>query len=242
MRGFKVILIISLSWVLSACVYDVQAEQSFERAVEEALSQPVAKFRNMNRDLFSYYLPVHMGRRPAGPASAKLISRNQVVMLNVDVINVLNQSYYRDISNPLRNALNKEAAFFVKEGFMVRNDGVAMPYALSVTQLSDALVFAQVQTDSFIISSFHPPGSSVELLKDMILLARTVRVNQSVVLATYSNREILTFQRESLNIFAQVAPESGTVIDMITDPDSLFFDETFSEDSFIPNPGFDTFE
>ena len=229
MRTFKLYVMLVISLGLSGCAHTGDFSATLDQSLETALNAPVAEFRTKNRDIFSYYLPIHMGRIDAGPSSVRLLSRNQVIVLNVDVINLLNQAYYRSVSNPLRDAINRDAANYVREGYLKRMDDVSVPYLITVSSLSESTVFVQVQTDALIISSIHPVQLTPEMLGDMVGLARTTVVNNAAVLTTFSNREVISFQRESLNIFSQIAPESGTVIDMITDPDSIIFDESLQE-------------
>lgn len=224
----RIVLFVWFSLSLSACqVSSLSLPERYEVAVADALVMPTAKHRSMHRDLFSYYLPLHMGRQDATPTSVQLTSHSQTIVLSLDIINMLNQTYYRDVANPIRTALRRDNASFMFEGYMDRFDEVRVPFMIIASELSDSLVFLQLQTDTFILSSIHPQAISAELLIDMMSIARTVLVQRDLVVTVYSNRDIITYQRENLNIFSQIAPESGTVIDMISDPDSFVFDEDF---------------
>jgi len=226
----SLVLLLWLSITLSACqASSLSLPERYDAALAEALEMPTAKHRSMNRELFSYYLPLHMGRQDATLTSVQLLSRSQTLVLSLDIINMLNQAYYRDVSNPIRSALRRESAIYIQEGYFNRFDSVRVPFMIIASELSDALVFLQLQTDTFIISSIHPQAVSAELLIDMMSIARTTQVHRDLVVAQYSNRDVITYQRENLNIFSQIAPESGTVIDMITDPDSIVFDNDFVE-------------
>ena len=226
----KIWIVLLLVTTLSACQdVNIPLAQRYEQALTEALSMPIAKHRSMNRSLFSYYLPLHMGRKTSTTTSAQFKTQAQTIVLSLDIINILNQEYYRDLNNPIRSALRKDNAVFVQDGYFGRFDGVRVPFLVIASQLSDHWVFVQIQTDTFILSSIHPQSISANLLIDMMSIARTTQVNRDLIIAQYSNRDVITYQRENLNIFSQIAPESGTVIDMITDPDSIVFETEFVE-------------
>ena len=63
----------------------------------------------------------------------------------------------------------------------------------------------------------------------MLRLARTVVIDRSLILANYSNTETINYQKVNLNMFSQMAPESGTVLDMIEGEESNLLDDDYYE-------------
>ena len=70
----------------------------------------------------------------------------------------------------------------------------------------------------------------------MLRVARSARIAKDMVLSTYSKREVIDFKVQNLNMFAQVAPESGTVMYMIKELDEMdFSDGGLEEDENDPD-------
>lgn len=228
-------LLIGISLFLTACSVQTNTIKArFDVAVDEAINQELSQFTSMNRDLFSYYLPLSIGRRSSTPTSALLISHNEEILMNLDIISVLNAVYYTDENaNVLRSTVNVNSAFYANQGTFSNYKGIPIDYQVSVNALSEEIVLLTLETETFIFSSIHPIAISPEILFDMMTIARTSTVNKNEVVAAFSNREIIDYQKETLNMFSQLAPESGTVIDMVEGDENGLFDDEFYDAGVI---------
>lgn len=215
--------------LLSACVVsnsDLQAR--YDQAIKEANTQEMNVYNSMTRDLFSYYLPLTVGRRMSTETSIVLVSHQEEILMNLDVISILNEAYYEnDTVNVLRSSVMVNEAVYQHEGTFVDLKGFEVDYHVSVNALSDTHVLLTLETESFIYSSIHPSSISAEILYDMLRIARSTQIKKDVVLSTFSNRDIIDYQKETLNMFAQLAPETGTVVDMIEGEDENLFDDSY---------------
>jgi hypothetical protein len=219
---------------MSACSSTFEL-RDYDQAIEDALKQETSTYLTMNRDLFSYYLPVSIGRKLATPNSVTLNSHNQSILMSLDVVNILNQAYYKD-EDSLRDLLKDGVAFYTRTDTFLSNQSIPIDFRVSAAKISDHLVLLILQTEHFVFTSIHPEAISPDILYDMLRVARSARIAKDVVLNTYSKREIIDFKVQNLNMFAQVAPESGTVMDMIKELDELeFSDGGLEEDENDPD-------
>lgn len=226
----KLIIVLSILIVLSGCQANAYFNNtSYDKAIENATTQSMSQYATMKRDLFSYYIPPSVGRKSATESSVTLQSNNQSILMYLDVINILNQSYYKDETGTLRKLLKTENAFYTTSGTYLNTTNVPTAYLVSAIKLSDKTVLLSLQTENFIFMSIHPLSISPDILYDMLRIARSTKINKDLVLSTYSNREIVDFKSQSLNMFAQAGPESGTVIDMVKEEDDISFEEEFYE-------------
>ena len=223
-------------WVilLSACTPAFEL-RDYDQAIQVALSQETSTYLTMNRDLFSYYLPVTIGRKMATPNSVSLNSHNQSILMSLDVVNILNQAYDKD-EDSLRDLLKEGVAFYTHTDTFLSNQNISIDFRVNAARISDHLVLLILQTEHFVFTSIHPEAISPKILYDMLRVARSARIAKDVVLNVYSKREIIDFEVQNLNMFAQVAPESGTVMDMIKELDEGdFTDFYFNEDENDPD-------
>jgi hypothetical protein len=51
----------------------------------------------------------------------------------------------------------------------------------------------------------------------MLRIARTVTVNTNAVLAAYSRRETITYHARKVELFTNIAPESGEISELFSD-------------------------
>lgn len=208
--------------VLSACTSTFK-HQDYDLAIQDALAQETSTYATMNRDLFSYYLPVSIGRKQATPNSVTLNSNNETILMSLDVVNILNQAYYKHENESLRDLLKEGVAFYTHTGTYLSNQYIPVDFKVNAAQISDHLVLLILQTEHFVFTSIHPEAISPAILYDMLRVARSSHIAKETVLSTYSKREVINFKIQNLNMFAQVAPESGTVMDMIKELDDMDF-------------------
>lgn len=205
---------------------------SYDKAIENALSQSMSEFSTMHRDMFSYYIPPSIGRKSSSLNSVTLQSHNQNILMILDVINILNESYFKDNEGTLRKLLKVENAFYTSTGFYENDNKVLSAYLVSAMKLSDSTVLLSLQTENFVFMSIHPLSISPDILYDMLRVARSTSINRDLILSTYSTREVLDFKTQSLNMFTQAGPESGTVLDMIKGEDDITFEDGYYEGVF----------
>lgn len=226
--------LILLVFFMSACTSTFEL-RDYDQAIQSALEQETSTYLTMNRDLFSYYLPVSIGRKLATPNSVTLNSHNQSILMSLDVVNILNQAYYKD-DDTLRDLLKDGVAFYTHTDTFLSNQSIPIDFRVSAAKISEHMVLLILQTEHFVFTSIHPEAVSPDILYDMLRVARSARIAKDVVLSTYSKREVIDFKVQNLNMFAQVAPESGTVMDMIKELDTLdFTDGGLEEDENDPD-------
>lgn len=226
--------LVFLVFLMSACTSAFEL-RDYDQAIQNALSQETSTYLTMNRDLFSYYLPVSIGRKASTPNSVTLNSHNQTILMSLDVVNILNQAYYKD-EDSLRDLLKTGVAFYTHTDTFLSNQSIPVDFRVNAAKISDHLVLLILQTEHFVFTSIHPEAISPEILYDMLRVARSARIAKEVVLSVYSKREVIDFKVQNLNMFAQVAPESGTVMDMIKELDENdFTDFDFNADENDPD-------
>ena len=208
--------------VLGGCaqINQTNLESAILASMEDVANNPNNSINNMRKGLYSYYLPKTVGKVSSTELSSVLISHNTKVLLNLDVIAVLSETYYSDTQNVLRSFVNKETALVDLSGFYLDSDFNHIDYTVSVIKLSNQKVLLTVQTEYFIFSSIAAMALSPELVFDILSVARSIKMDKPAVLLVYSQREIINYQKETLSIFSQISPESGTVLDMITNAEN----------------------
>jgi hypothetical protein len=209
-------------FVLGGCAQINQSdlESAILASMEDVADNPNNSINNMRKSLYTYYLPKSVGRISSTELSSILISHNTKILMNLDVVAVLSETYYSDTQNVLRSFVNKEAALVDLSGFYLDSDFHHIDYTVTVIKLSHQKVLLTLQTEYFIFSSIAAMALSPELVFDMLSVARSIKMDKPAVLLAYSQREIINYQKETLSIFSQISPESGTVLDMITNSDN----------------------
>lgn len=212
---------------LSSCsIHSQTIQQTFVTSIGAAESSEINSVLNRNGLYFDYYLPITMGHKLSAESSLILESFQRDILMSLDVVNiVLNEGSSNQSS--LRDIFNKSLALVNIESITSDFNGLNLSYKAQLFELEKNLYLVVIQTQNIVVSAQMEIGLVNELAYEMLRLARTVNVDRSLVVTNYSNKETFSYQKVNLNMFAQMAPESGTIIDMIEGEEQNLLDDNY---------------
>lgn len=214
----KTLLLIALALVLSGCVKvnGSNLKSIVSAQVVTAVSEALPTTSTMRKTLYSYYLPTSVGRREASQSSTVLFSNNYNVLMNLDIVSVLTEKFYAtESADPLRAYVLATDPLFTLAGTYKDLKSVENTYVVTVNAIENNVVLLTLQTKYFVFSAVIPMAAAGDVVYDMMKIVRTCSINSDEVTTLYSNRETFSYTKETLEIFSQLAPESGKIIDMI---------------------------
>lgn len=214
----QILKIMVLVLVLTGCsVKPVDIKTNITVALDDAATADLIMNQGLRKANYVYYLPPAVGRKESSQSSTILVSHNTNVLMNLDIVSVLSDRFYKsDKIELLRAFIAKATPIYKKEAATFDLDHKSLPYSATILSVEGNSVLISLQTRYFLFSAIAPFTLASDLLYDMLLIARTCRVNEEEVILRYSNRETINYQKETLEIFSQLAPDSGKVIDMIS--------------------------
>jgi hypothetical protein len=201
--------------------------ESIKQAEQETISSNI----NHMGSIFSYYLPTYMGKVQSTDTSLVLDVHHEKLVMNVDVISVM----HANVEDELRVMFSLKDSLFSYQSSFVDYKGFEQKYQLLVYPY-DQSYFMLLQSPSVIMSAQASLGNITDMAYEMLKFTRNVRVSKQAVVSNFSNQEILNYQKTDLNMFAQLAPESGTVLDMIEGEDANLFNEEYYNDYINDSP------
>jgi len=215
-----VLLICIVMFGLSACSTVTKDTLSayLKSAALDAESSTINSVTNISKTMYSYYLPPSIGRKSSTETSNILTSNGVNILMNLDVIDVISDSYYDTESKTrsFKSMLSSTENLITFDGTYQDGDYKSVSYRVSILYVNEALILLTLEGGYFIFTAITPISISDEVLFDMIRLARSCTVDAAAVLLAYSTRESIDYKKETIDMFSQIAPESGTVLDMIS--------------------------
>ncbi len=214
----KTLVLIALAIALSGCVKVTESnlKSIVSTQVTAAVSEALPSTSTMRKTLYTYYLPTSVGRREASQSSTVLFSNNYNVLMNLDIVSVLTEKFYAvENTNPLRAYTLASDPLFTLNGTYTDLKNITNAYIVTLNAIEKNIVLLTLQTKYFVFSAVIPMAAVGDVVYDMIRIVRTCTVNTSDVVTLYSNRETFSYTKETLDIFSQLAPESGKIADMI---------------------------
>ena len=90
-----------------------------------------------------------------------------------------------------------------------------------------------VQNQDFLISSMLPLSKIQPVLTDMLIVLRSAKAQSNDIVSMFSNKVVVDYNRISKELIEFIAPESGTIVDMLKLITGDFdFDETLPDDYY----------
>lgn len=196
------IIMLSILLILTGCERRSPLD-IVDDVISEAAQYEPYTYRNSTKQIYDYYLPNDVKIKQSGPVSNVLTMDGYDVIMNVDISAIMNQSEtFVDV---------KDNKFVVNKTVTLKNlDEKETTYRILIEALDETYLVVLESYDMRYISVV--PLASIEpVLEKMILIARTLKVDQERVIATYSNKEVIDYHHEAVEIFSENIPESGYI-------------------------------
>ncbi len=231
MRKYWIVLIVFLS---GCSVSGVSVNQQIDNGAAFVNALPMVELHNQNSPLFSYYLPRNIGKRDANRFSVTLISHGQTITLSLDAASIIMNRFYRvQLGGQLRKLYGTQNALAVKNGSFTDALGVISDYRITVLPYTESWVMIYAQNNQFLVSSIVPKANIQPVLTDMLIILRSAKAESNDIVNLFSNKVVVDYNRISRELLEFIAPESGTIVDMLKLINGDFdFDETIPDDYY----------
>jgi hypothetical protein len=231
MRTYLIVFILFIS---GCSVSGVSLNQQVDASVVFVSSQPEIQLRNNNTKLYSYYLPRNIGKRSSNQLAATLISHDEEIVLSLDIASIIMNRFYRvQLAGQLRPLYGSQQAIVIKNGSFKESNGMMSDYRIVVMKLSDDRYMTYVQNRNFLVSAILPKAKVQPVLTDMLIILRSAKAQSNDIVNLFSNKVVVDYNRISRELIEFIAPESGTIVDMLKLITGDFdFDETLPDDYY----------
>ncbi len=208
MKRLFAVLGLLAAFLLTGCVktegtYQEQLNQRIERAITDATAGPT-----FSHGIYSFYKEPSVGRISSEETSSVFTLNGVKFVMNLNVSSIVNSKYYEGKSISLipegMEVLAKSAGRF--SDFL----GEEHPFEVTLYRMKDE-VFTYMKTDLLEFFSISGELPALQTAETMVRIARTVRVDRDAVIATYSSRQEISYERKRLELFQNVVPENGVI-------------------------------
>ena len=213
-------LIIGISFLLAGCsVTRSNVKELASKQLDDAVTAEICSSVNINKGLISYYLEPSIGRISGNKSNSVFKIDGYEVVLNIDVSSVITTKYYgvgtneqdfRDI-DAFPNQIDEVTGSFLS------GSGIIKDFRYRLYRVSDNEYGILLQTSNLIMVGKTGRGDVLDVIRKMMSILRTCRVDEEKIISTYSKKELINYKKETLDIFQKTYPENGSVQDMISD-------------------------
>ena len=216
----KIVCLILSVLMLSSCTVKTSIDLQSELESSLASANEVKIFTsNINKPLYSYYLPPSIGRNKSTQTSSVLNDRGRKFVMNLNVASIIQEKYYSETEQMQTNDFQDPIAQC--EGEYIDVDETTHSYTVSTYDMSGYYVTV-FHSDVVEFYSVLDALSTCDIVKDMLRIARSMRIDTDAVIQAYSNKKTVDYKSEKIELFEQIVPESGRIEEL--------FDNTETEE------------
>lgn len=162
-----------------------------------------------SKDFYSYYVQPDIGRIRSDQVSSVFMKDGTKFVMNLNVPQIVNDRYYDAQAAGDEVAVNAVLQAESQGTYLDYTDK-EHPFDLRIYQLNDQY-YAWLQTDTAEFYSVCGQLQALQMGEEFLRIARTVRVDEKEVVSAYSKQTTISYTRKKLQLFQNIAPESGSV-------------------------------
>jgi len=218
MKKITLVLLVCL-FVFSGCrVSNNNIEPLIDQTIDDVILLSLPSSVNMNKKLMSYYLQPGIGKIESTQTNSVFKISGNYVILNIDVASVITKKYYStgDVSE-LREVDAFKDMIMEKEGSFPTATNIVRNYRFRLYKLTNDRYGILLQTSNLIVVAIVPIGDVINVTTEIFLLVRSCRIDEEAVVNNYSQKEMIDYQKETLDLFEKMYPSEGFLIDMNED-------------------------
>ena len=209
---YRRILLISLSLMLTSCAAGSLSESRLDSRIREALAAEIQK-PSFRKDCYAYYTDPSVGRIDATRTSNTFMYDGTVFTMNLRISEIISRRYY----TPEETSVSShENADIYRSGTYIDLNGQEYPYEITGTMNGERM-YLEAVTQFMEFTSVCDPADVPEIAAAMLKTARTVEIDEDEILAAYTSKKSISYTGETVTLFENVPPESGTIEELFID-------------------------
>ncbi len=192
---------------------NVNLQQELESSLLKGNESKIYQM-NMHKKLFSYYLQPSIGRHQSTMCSTVLDDRGRKFIMNLNVASIIQGKYYNESETSIVSDMNSPIA--QSSGEYIDTNETTHTYQVNIYEV-DKYYITVFTSDTVEFYSVLDALSTPEIIQDMLVIARSIKVDTNAVIEEYSNKNTVTYKSEKIELFEQIVPESGRIEELFED-------------------------
>lgn len=230
----KKIIILLIVFLLSACTSQKISEGNLTSALDNTLDSIDTRynFRTNNKSTyFSYYLPSDCQEMENSENASIIYFLNSKIVMNLNISSIINNKFYKDSVFDDEGFFNKDNVIYFKDGIFSKNNGVTSKFFIKVYKDND-IYLIQLKTNELNFYANTNINEIIEVINHIFLMAKTVEVDNTSIIAHYSAKEVIDYEKKQIDLFDYVNPSEGYLTDLINSSNGVITNE---QENLTPN-------
>ena len=209
----KKIIIFLLVILLSGCVARGDLKEELD-AVFSSDNEAQTIRRNNYSSFVDYYVPSDTGELEGTLLSSSFVYNESRFVMDVNVSGILNDKYYKNIKLADEGFFDNSRKVYERQSTYIDSDGKSHEYIYNVFEYDDRFLSYFASKD-LVFYGYATDSDIVNLSSRILLMAKGATVRENDVIASYSSRNEIDYEKKQVNLFETIMPVNGNVNDFL---------------------------
>lgn len=173
----------------------------------------VSNHPNNSLEYYDYYLPSDMGEVNFDQESLVLSYLDNKIVINININDVVNNKYYPEQYLINSSLLDQNKLVYSKSGKYLTIKDIEKDYILNLYQNNDYYVIELITSDLTYITSSK--AYIKDIAKHLFTIAKSVDLDEELIIADYSDKNIVDYKKKQIDLFDSTRPTSGDLSEML---------------------------
>ena len=216
----KVVLMLCLL-LLCGCTFNRETLQNdLQQSLQDSSHQEAVTFTNMNKPLYSYYLPRDIGRVLSNDLSSVLKKDGTQFIMNFNPNAVVIHDYYYEVDYMFMEMndttlVSSDSNKIQYEGTFRNKNGQVHNYSCIVDELDNGKYFFILNMEYVYFYTIAEGAELSSLIDTMFDIGQSVTYDSEEIVSIYSLKSSSEYLTENLDEFTQDLPSEGYLSDLI---------------------------
>ena len=211
----KKIIIFLLVILLSGCMArgDLKGELD---AVFSSDGEAQTIRRNNYSKFVDYYVPSDTGELEGTKLSSNFVYNESHFVMDVNVSGIINDRYYKNVRLTDEGFFDDSKKVYTRQSTYIDSDGDSHEYIYEVYEYDDRYL-SYFASKELVFYGYATGSDIVNLSSRILLMAKGASVRENDVIASYSSRNEIDYEKKQINLFETIMPVNGNVNDFLID-------------------------
>ncbi len=173
----------------------------------------VSNHPNNSLEYYDYYLPSDMGEVSFDQESLVLSYLDNKIVVNININDIVNNKYYPEQYLTNSSLLDQNKLVYSKSGKYLTIKDIERDYILNLYQNNDYYVIELITSDLTYITSSK--AYIKDIVKHLFTIAKSVDLDEELIIADYSDKNIVDYKKKQIDLFDSTRPTSGDLSEML---------------------------
>ena len=211
----KKLIIVFVCILLCSC----NTTSNIKASIDEVLSvdnQNLTLRRNNYADYIDYYLPSDVFEYSCDKLAFIFNYDDSRIVMDINIPGILNSEYYPDNDIVDEGFFDNNKLVYQNSSTYLDMDNESHDYFLNIYEYRNEFLIYFVSRE-LVFYGFCDVDDLIQVCSKIILIAKSSSVKSEDILANFSTKNVIDYEKKNINLFETIMPVNGDIHDFLID-------------------------